>query len=692
MAEPRATQSLSIRQLRNLIVACLILGIGVYTALMFMLAERLSERFGPQVQVDLEWRVQRGAQEVARAAEIGLAISDPAIVTEAFGAYAKSDDVQAIVALDAAGKVVAQHGRPPAAPEQLFAGKPASLRATRDYLVSWAPAKIEEIEVGKIAVVVSTRRLREADVLLEQSSNTTLVGGLAALVLGVVVVAFFARAVAQRDTQLSDYAANLERRVEDRTRELDERNQGMRLVLDNVAQGFVTINVADGVMATERSAIVDRWFGTPTPGTTLAAYLAPRSRSFAEWLELGLSQMRDGFLPVDLLIDQLPARVQVQSLTCDVAYTPLGPREAPDKLLVIFSDVTEKLSRERAEAEQRELVAFFQRVSVDRSGVQEFVTEAAHLVGALRQERDPTVQKRLVHTLKGNCAIYGLASIAELAHEVESELQDKGGALAPEQRDALVNAWKKAVQRVGWLLSTQRRDIIEVDRAELELLAQRAREGISAKELASALTEWAREPVHRRLDRLGQQAVSLARRLNKPAPEVTIDDHGVRVDSGPWSAFWAATVHVVRNAVDHGIEDPQERLLLGKAEAGALCLSAVRQAGMITISIGDDGRGIDWNAVRAKAARLGLSTTSEQDLIIALFSDGVSTRDSVTDLSGRGVGLGAVRQAVQELGGRIEVDSTLGKGTTFRFTFDEQVAAAVARPRMVYASLLPAAS
>lgn len=320
------------------------------------------------------------------------------------------------------------------------------------------------------------------------------------------------------------------------------------------------------------------------------------------------------------------------------------------------------------------------------------MTEAAHLVGALRQERDPTVQKRLVHTLKGNCAIYGLASIAELAHEVESELQDKGGALAPEQRDALVNAWKKAVQRVGWLLSTQRRDIIEVDRAELELLAQRAREGISAKELASALTEWAREPVHRRLDRLGQQAVSLARRLNKPAPEVTIDDHGVRVDSGPWSAFWAATVHVVRNAVDHGIEDPQERLLLGKAEAGALCLSAVRQAGMITISIGDDGRGIDWNAVRAKAARLGLSTTSEQDLITALFSDGLSTRESVTDLSGRGVGLGAVRQAVQELGGRIEVDSTLGKGTTFRFTFDEQVAAAVARPRMVYASLLPAAS
>jgi hypothetical protein len=108
----------------------------------------------------------------------------------------------------------------------------------------------------------------------------------------------FTRAVALRDAQLSDYAANLERKADERTRELDERNRGMRLVLDNVAQGFITI-ASDGVMAAERSAVVDRWFGTPSPGITLGLsarargdlrdLARDRTRAAARWL-LGLSE------------------------------------------------------------------------------------------------------------------------------------------------------------------------------------------------------------------------------------------------------------------------------------------------------------------------------------------------------------------------------------------------------------------
>jgi two-component system chemotaxis sensor kinase CheA len=248
------------------------------------------------------------------------------------------------------------------------------------------------------------------------------------------------------------------------------------------------------------------------------------------------------------------------------------------------------------------------------------------------------------------------------------------------------------VQRVGWLLANARRDTVEVDRIELDDLVAALKQGAPANDINDTLNDWLREPVHRRLERLGRQACALARRLNKPEPQIVIDGHGVRLDAGPWSSFWSSMVHIIRNAIDHGIESPQQRALVGKREAGTLWLTAERKAGQIWISVRDDGGGIDWERVRVKATAAKLPAATEKDLVEALFSDGVSTRENVTDTSGRGVGLSAIKQAVRDLGGRIDVESTLGKGTVFNFVFEERVAAAAKVPRTVHSSLMPALS
>ncbi len=681
-------KNFSIRKLRNLILVALVVAVSVYTAVMFSLAQRLSERFGPQVRADLEWRTQRGAQELARAADLGLAIGDRAMVEKSFGVYAQSKDVQAIVAVGTDGKVIAQHGKPPKG--DLFAGEPGALRAFPEYLTSWAEAQIEGAPIGKVAVVVSTNRLHEAQKLLDRSSNTTLTGGLAALLLGTVVVSFFTGAVALRDAQLSDYAKNLEQKVEERTRELDERNRGMRLVLDNVAQGFITIDL-HGKMASERSAVVDRWFGTPRADATLGQYLSAHSHKYVEQLELGLAELRDGIMPVELLLYQLPKRMNAGERTFDVSYSPIGDPEAPDRLLVIVSDVTEAVARERAERDQKELIALFQRLANDRAGVEEFLIEAAHLVGALREETDAVVQQRIVHTLKGNCAIYGLESYAELAHQVENDLIETKKPLDPVQRGALVDAWKRTIGRIGWLLGGARRNIVQVDAAEIDALAARAQAGAVSREIVAVLADWQREPVFRRLERLARQAAGVADRLNKPRPKIVIDDHGVRLDGELLAPFWSAMVHVVRNALDHGIEEPEVRALAGKADAGTISLSALRQDGKLVISVQDDGRGVNWDKLREKAAARGLPHTTRDELIEALFSDGVSTKDAATDVSGRGVGMAALRQVVRDFGGSIEVESQPHQGTVFRFVLDERragsvMSASVRRPR---ASLMP---
>jgi two-component system chemotaxis sensor kinase CheA len=161
--------------------------------------------------------------------------------------------------------------------------------------------------------------------------------------------------------------------------------------------------------------------------------------------------------------------------------------------------------------------------------------------------------------------------------------------------------------------------------------------------------------------------------MGKAEPTVVIEAEGVRLDAPAWANYWSAMVHAIRNAVDHGLEDAETRVKAGKPPAGRIALGARRAGHQLTFWIEDDGRGIDWDRVKVKAASLRRAHATRADLVEALFADGVSTRDRADAISGRGVGLAALRQAVQALKGAIAVDSTAGKGTVFRFTFDENV-------------------
>lgn len=130
--------------------------------------------------------------------------------------------------------------------------------------------------------------------------------------------------------------------------------------------------------------------------------------------------------------------------------------------------------------------------------------------------------------------------------------------------------------------------------------------------------------------------------------------------------------HLIRNAVDHGIEKPEDRLAKGKSADGTLTLSAEHRSGRILIRIADDGAGINRARVFAKAVEKGLiapeAQLSKEEIDNLIFAPGFSTAASITNVSGRGVGMDVVRQNVKDLGGRITIDSEEGKGTTFTLT------------------------
>lgn len=129
-------------------------------------------------------------------------------------------------------------------------------------------------------------------------------------------------------------------------------------------------------------------------------------------------------------------------------------------------------------------------------------------------------------------------------------------------------------------------------------------------------------------------------------------------------------VHLVRNAIDHGVESAEVRVAKGKPETGVVTLDAYHQGGNIVIEISDDGSGIDAEKVLAKAREKGLversEVLSEQRIFDLIFEPGFSTAAVVSDISGRGVGMDVVRRNIKSLGGRIEIESTLGIGSTFK--------------------------
>ncbi len=129
-------------------------------------------------------------------------------------------------------------------------------------------------------------------------------------------------------------------------------------------------------------------------------------------------------------------------------------------------------------------------------------------------------------------------------------------------------------------------------------------------------------------------------------------------------------VHIVRNAVDHGIEDPRRRFDAGKPTEGKIRLSARQQAGQLVIEISDDGGGMDANKLRRKAIEKGVispnAQLSDSEAYQLIFAAGFSTKEQVTDISGRGVGMDVVKTNIQALQGTVQVETELGKGSTFR--------------------------
>ena len=187
-------------------------------------------------------------------------------------------------------------------------------------------------------------------------------------------------------------------------------------------------------------------------------------------------------------------------------------------------------------------------------------------------------------------------------------------------------------------------------------------------------------PVSTVFDSFSRMVRDLARDLGKQA-QLVIEGGNTELDRSMLELIKPPLLHLLRNAVDHGIESPAVREAQGKPRQGTLTLAAMQYGASIVITIQDDGAGIDPAKVKHNAINKGLVTAqaaemmSDREVLWLIFQSGFSTRDQVTDISGRGVGMDVVRQAVEQIHGVIDLKSTVGRGTTFSLKLPLTVAA-----------------
>jgi HPt (histidine-containing phosphotransfer) domain-containing protein/HAMP domain-containing protein len=463
---------------------------------------------------------------------------------------------------------------------------------------------------------------------------------------------------------------NMAEAVRDREQQLGVRNAELKLILDSVDQGFVTARL-DGTLLEERSAIVEQWVGPLPPNATVWALVGMLDPQATSWTQIAWSQLQEDMLPAEVAIDQLPKRIERNGQHFSLRYHPVMLGDAVEQVVIVITDVTSEVERQRALAEQNELALLIDHFVRDRPAFRNFWDEAERLVTAIVDSSTgkPDELRRDIHTLKGNARYFGLNRLSEQCHELESAMANRDTPVLNErERAGLRQSWDALRQRLEPLLKGPGA-FVEISRDEYQRLREAATRLGGGSELSELVRGLRRDPVKPRLERAQQALIETCKKLGKAPPEVSISHDDLRLPPEVWAPFWGALVHLLNNTADHGLEPDDRRRQQGKPVPGKVSLSFRRTATELVFELRDDGRGVDWKRVRELAVAKGLRHETPEDLRDALFADGFTLKDEVSRISGRGVGLGAVRQVLDKLRAQIELDSREGKGTSWCFRF-----------------------
>lgn len=460
-----------------------------------------------------------------------------------------------------------------------------------------------------------------------------------------------------RSAELQKYSESLESEVAARTRQI-------RTIMDHVTTGFLLVGKSGRVepgWSKSCAALLTTSELTDRPLAECLGYDGAATRE----LEGGLEQVFDDFLPEELLLAQLPNRVTIGKRVVALSYSVVRDGGAVVSILLTLTDISSQIEAEAAARRAQALVSILSQLTTFRL----YVSDVNHLLVEAEdgiRVGDLDLVRRSIHTVKGNSSVYGLEEVVSVCHEVESSETIVRDHLARIERTlhAFIDD-HRALFGSAFGEGASEEEVVRLSRKSFQQLVDLAR--VDAGTARRYLSESRRIPAAQLAAPLEAVVERLASRLGK-AVDVAVVGGDVMVDPEGIAPVLRCLPHLVRNAVDHGLESPEERG--EKPPRGTLTLSFEEDGDSLRIAIADDGRGIDTRSVSAIAKDRGLIEDGKElvfeEAVALVVRGGVSTANQVTDISGRGVGLSATREALESVHGKLSVESELGKGTTIR--------------------------
>ncbi|MCM8535657.1 MAG: ATP-binding protein [Lentisphaeraceae bacterium] len=495
--------------------------------------------------------------------------------------------------------------------------------------------------------------------------------------------------------QVKEFTENLQELVDEKTKEISD-------ILNSIEQGIFTVNKDLSINEQHSSKAEDIYGITEFASSNLKDMFKisdQKVEQFQTWITLISNPKKlkrwkkyAELAPVSELVQEKDGEERI----IQVDYRPITTADGElSKLMVLSRDVTEERKVKAAlEKTKREQQLTLQRVigliNNDQESLKTFFEGYEHAIESLKKVDYSNFPKeqidelfREVHTVKGNGGSFGFNEVSRAAGFAEDFLEDAKSIdeFTDEHKDTLTNALKlmeeelEGINAMKAKLFSGEEDSMSISRVQFQELLTSVQDGMltDVKDIAKKLFSLDLNPFDSFCRKYANIVTSYRESYGKDVKDLNIINPTEMIHRDTMKKFDMAAVHLVRNSLDHGLESNDERDASGKG-SGTVSMELQVSDDSVKMIVGDDGKGINGEIIASKAVEKGLITDeeksklSDQEKIELIFHPGFSTNDEVTDVSGRGVGMDAVKSSIEELNGKVEIETELGKGTKMILT------------------------
>lgn len=459
--------------------------------------------------------------------------------------------------------------------------------------------------------------------------------------------------------------------------DLNQKTLKLSNLLENVGQGFLTIK-EDQIISEEYSHACEKMFKKDISNLKLSKILYSDNIEQQNFLDEVFSKIfEEKDKTREIYMSLLPEEISINDRILQLDYKIVYDEKRKEIMMVIITDITDKKSLEISMKNERKSLKMILKVVLNREEFSDVVKEYKTFIEE-KVFNDYERTLREIHNFKGDFSQYDLINIVEYLDNLENKLINTPDELLSINKKEMIDKLQEDLRIIYKYVGNDffnEEEIYRIKRETIETIEEKVKHILPKSEgsiIIPLIKSLKFRPIKELLKMYPEYVIKLSERLNKSVKTFEIQGDDILIDNDRYQKMIKLLIHIFRNAVDHGIECEEERVETGKEHEGNILCTIKEKENSFDIIIEDDGKGIDEGLLISRALAKNIIKEEEikelEDIKNLIFYQGMTTKEKSTPISGKGIGLAAVKEEVNYLKGNITIESEKGKGTKFSIT------------------------